>query len=133
MFLRLDGSDTESIGARIIETPVERERTEALRDPRSGFLAYVPTGSLKKGQLLATTGGNGRTIECATCHGDGLRGLGPVPGLAGRSPSYTMRQLVDMKHGTRKGIWTDLMTAVVARLNDDDMLALAAYTASLTP
>jgi cytochrome c553 len=133
MFLKLDGSDTESIGHRIIETPVERERTETLRDPRSGFIAYVPPGSIKRGAALATTGGNGRTSQCSICHGEGLKGLGPVPGLAGRSPSYTVRQLFDMQRGVRKGVWTDLMTSVVAKLSHDDLIALAAYTASLTP
>jgi cytochrome c553 len=56
-----------------------------------------------------------------------------VPGLAGRSPSYIVRQLYDMKHGLRHGQWTELMKAVVARLTEEDMVAIAAYTASLAP
>lgn len=132
MFLTLDDGGTEPIGSRIIETPVERDRTELLRDPRSGFIAYVPPGSLKKGETLATTGG-GKTERCAACHGADLKGLGPVPGVAGRSPSYTARQLFDMQRGTRKGEWSDLMKPVVAKLTNDDILAIAAYTASLAP
>jgi cytochrome c553 len=130
MFLKLDGRETEPIGQRIIEAPDDTERTEALRDPHSGFTAYVPVGSLKRGEALVTTGGGGKTTRCAVCHGADLRGLGPVPGIAGRSPSYTVRQLYDMQQGTRKGLWTDLMKPVVGGLSNDDLLAIAAYTAS---
>lgn len=59
------------------------------------------------------------------CHGTDLRGRGPVPGLAGRSPSYPVRQLQDMQPGTRKRIWTDLMKAVVGELTDEEMIASA--------
>ncbi len=129
MFVKLEGSGTEPIGDRIIEVPDDTERTETLRDPRSGFTAYVPVGSLKKGEALVTTGG-GKTTRCAVCHGADLKGLGPVPGIAGRSPSYTVRQLFDTQRGTRKGVWADLMKPVVANLTNDDMLAIAAYAAS---
>src|SRR6202008_84027 len=37
MFLKLEGSETEPIGQRIIEAPDDAEHTEALRDPHSGF------------------------------------------------------------------------------------------------
>jgi cytochrome c553 len=131
MFLPLDGAETEPIADRIIEVPEHPDQTE-LRDSRSGFIAYVPAGSIKKGEALVTTGG-GRTIACGVCHGADLHGLGPVPGLAGRSPSYQARQLYDMQAGTRTGLWSDLMKAVVAKLTPDDMLAIAAYTASRAP
>jgi cytochrome c553 len=54
-----------------------------------------------------------------------------VPGIAGRSPSYLVRQLYDMQHGFRTGEWTSQMKPVVAKLSADDMLAIAAYLASL--
>jgi len=131
MFLPLEGTETEPLGARIIEVPEHPDRTE-LRDPRSGFVAYVPVGSVKRGETLVTTGG-GRTTACGVCHGADLNGLGPVPGLVGRSPSYQARQLYDMKAGTRHGVWTDLMKAVVANLTDDDLVAIGAYLASRGP
>jgi cytochrome c553 len=56
-----------------------------------------------------------------------------VPPLAGRSPSYIARQLYDMQHGNRKGAWTALMAPVVGNLNPEDLLAAAAYLASLKP
>jgi cytochrome c553 len=127
------GAGTESLGLRIMETPVNPERTEILRDPRSGFIAYVPSGSLKRGEALAKTGGSGRTEACAVCHGSELMGLGPVPGIAGRSPSYLARQMFDMQAGARHGEWTDLMKPVVAKLTEQDLIDLSAYVSSLTP
>jgi cytochrome c553 len=121
------GKDTMPLGKRIIEVPAELERTEALRDPRSGWIAYVPVGSIAKGEALATTGGNGKTIACNICHGPDLMGLGDVPGIGGRTASYIGRQLYDMQQGTRK---TALMKAVVEKLTEDDFISLAAYVAS---
>jgi cytochrome c553 len=134
MFLVLEGAEAgkEPIGQRIIETPEKTEETEILRNPRSGFIAYVPPGSIKKGQALVVNGG-GKTVQCAVCHGADLEGLGPVPGIAGRSPSYIARQLHDMQLGFRKGTWADLMKPVVEKLTAEDMLNIAAYTASRTP
>ncbi len=127
-----DGSGaTEAIGQRIIEMPENLERTE-LRDSASGFIAYVPPGSIRRGEALATEGA-GKTTPCAICHGAGLKGLGPVPALAGRSPSYLVRQLYDIQHGTRNGPWSELMKPVVAGLSAEDLVAIAAYTASLAP
>jgi cytochrome c553 len=134
LFLILAGADagTEPLGQRIIEAPLNADATETLRDPRSGFVAYVPPGSVKKGELLATTGG-GKVTACTACHGTDLRGLGPVPRLAGRSPSYIARQLYDMQHGNRAGAWSPLMAPVVSKLDSDDMLNVSAYLASLDP
>ena len=56
-----------------------------------------------------------------------------VPRLAGRSPSYLMRQLYDLKNGVRKGPTTELMKPVVANLTEEDMVAIVAYLASLSP
>ena len=53
--------------------------------------------------------------------------------FAGRSPSYIMRQLYDIQHGVRNGQWAELMKPVVAGLSEGDMVAIAAYTASLAP
>jgi cytochrome c553 len=132
MFLTLEGNEKEPLGQRIVETPENAEGTEVLRDARSGFIAYVPVGSIKKGQALVTTGA-GKTTQCGLCHGADLKGLGPVPGIAGRSPSYLVRQMYDMQQGARKGTWTELMKPVVAKLTDDDLVAIAAYTTSLKP
>jgi cytochrome c553 len=131
MLIADESARTEPIGERIIEMPENLERTE-LRDSASGFIAYVPPGSIRKGEALANTGGS-KTTPCGICHGADLKGLGPVPALAGRSPSYIVRQLYDMRHGVRNGPWSALMKPVVAALSEEDMVALAAYTASLAP
>lgn len=131
MLIADEGAGTEAIGQRIIEMPENLERTE-LRDSASGFIAYVPVGSIGKGEALIN-GGAGKTTPCAVCHGAELKGLGPVPALAGRSPSYIVRQLYDIQHGTRTGQWTELMKSVVVGLSEEDLVAIAAYTASLAP
>jgi cytochrome c553 len=134
MHLKLEGAEagTEPLGARIVESPVNAEYTELLRNPRSGFIAYVPKGSIARGEALARYGNEGVT-PCTVCHGENLDGLAIVPGLRGRSPSYIARQLADMKAGKRSGAWTPLMAPVVASLGSDDILNLAAYLASLPP
>ncbi len=132
--LPLEGAEagTEPLGSRIVETPENVEHAENQRDPRSGWTAYVPVGSVKKGEALVTTGGNGRTVACSVCHGADLLGMGPVPGIAGRSPSYVVRQMYDMQQGARHGVWTELMNPVVEKLTSEELLNIAAYTASLT-
>lgn len=131
MYIPKPGGHDEAIGKRIIEMPEDFARTE-LRDSHSGFVAYVPKGSIARGKQLAS-GGEGKTRPCGYCHGESLTGLGPVPRLAGRSPSYLARQLYDLQAGNRKGQWSPLMTEVVAKLTPDDITALAAYLASLQP
>ena len=132
LFLPIDGAGTEPIGRRIVEVPESVEASEIYRNPRVGFVAYAPPGSIRKGEALATSG-SGKTLACGTCHGADLKGLGPVPGIAGRSPSYLVRQMYDMQAGARKGLWTPLMMKVVSQLSEDDMLEIAAYAASLKP
>ena len=122
----VENGGTEPIGTRVVETPEDLHRTE-LRDDASSFIAYVPTGAVARGEQLVTTGG------CAVCHGPQLRGLGPVPALAGRSPSYMARQLYDLQTGVRNGAWSDLMDAAVANLTVEDIVNIAAYTASIEP
>ena len=123
---------TEPIGERILEMPVNAEQFEH-RDTRSQFIAYVPKGSIAKGEALASTGGAGVTTPCATCHGPDLRGIAAVPGIAGRSPSYLVRQLYDFQQHARAGSMGALMAGVVETLSHDDMISLAAYVASLKP
>jgi cytochrome c553 len=126
------GNEKEPIGSRIIVVPQDEEGAKS-RNPHTGFLAYVPPGSLAKGEALATTGGGGKTVPCAICHGEGLKGLGEVPSLASRDPTYLTRQLMDIKSGNRTGAWITLMQQVVAKLDNNDIIALAAYAASRQP
>jgi cytochrome c553 len=122
---------TEPIGRRIIQIPVDPMQV-TIRNPHSGFIAYVPPGSIKKGEALAK-GGNGKTIQCDICHGEQLSGLGEVPRLAGLQPVYVARQLIQMQNGTSAGTNAALMKRVVAKLTEDDIISLAAYVGSLPP
>ena len=134
MFVETEGAEKgmEPIGSRVIEMPVDLERTE-LRDSKSSFIAYAPIGSIKKGEALVTTGGAGKTIKCSICHGADLKGIGNVPSISGRSPSYIARQLYDIQQGNRNGPWTQLMKEAVAKLTVDDMVSITAYLASRNP
>jgi cytochrome c553 len=111
----VEGAGEEPIGVQVVEVPEDLRRTQ-LRDDVSSFIAYVPRGALARGADLVNTGGNGRTVPCSTCHGPDLRGLGPVPALAGRSPSYMARQLYDLQQRNRDGAWSDLMDRAVRNL-----------------
>ena len=142
MFLPIEAERTELLAGRIIEVPESVEDTELLRNPHSGFIAYVPVGSVRRGKVLVTTGGaaiiNGKTVPgktfaCTTCHGADLKGVAEIPGIAGRSPSYLVRQLYDIQQGTRRAPLSLLMQPVVANLTGDDFVAIAAYVTSLLP
>jgi len=128
----VENGGTEPIGNRIIELPQNDEAAES-RDPRTGFVAYVPAGSIKKGEQLVATGGGGKTLPCTICHGPDLKGVGDIPPIAGRSPMYIYRQLNDIKIGARDGSMVALMKPVVEKLTDEDMVNLAAYLVSKEP
>jgi cytochrome c553 len=129
--LHPDGG-TEPIGRRILQIPEDPMRTE-LRDPHSGFIAYAPPGSIAKGEALVRSGEAGRTVPCAICHAEDLKGLGEVPRLAGQQPLYIARQLFDMQYGSSAGKAAALMKPVVAKLTEDDIIAISAYLGSLPP
>jgi cytochrome c553 len=142
MFVSIEAERTEPLAGRIMEMPENADATELMRDPHSGFIAYVPIGSVRKGEALVKSGAplvvdgkpiEGKTLACATCHGPELHGVAEIPGIAGRSPSYIARQLYDIQHGTRRSPLSQTMLPVVAHLTDDDLVAISAYVASLPP
>jgi cytochrome c553 len=132
LMLTITGPDAgwEPLGHRIVETPVNAEATEVVRDPRSPFLAYVPPGAVARGRRLVTRGAHGST-PCAVCHGADLGGVGVVPAIASRSPSYIARQLNDYRRGARHGAMSPLMIPVAGTLSDDDIIDITAYLASI--
>jgi cytochrome c553 len=132
VYARLQGAGTEAIGNRVVEGPPDFERHE-LRDDGMTYIAYVPPGSIKRGRSIATTGTNGLATACVTCHGAKLTGTGLIPPLAGRYPTYIVRQLLAFKTGARSTTASQPMQAVVARLSVDDMIAVGAYAATLAP
>ena len=133
MYITAGKEPTEPLAGRIVETPEDDHQANVLRNTHSGWVVYVPVGSLAKGKTLVTTGGGGKTFACATCHGENLMGVAEFPGIAGRSPSYMMRQLWDIKTGTRNGLYAEIMKPVVANLTADDLTAIVGYLASVAP
>jgi len=130
MLMPVEGGGSEPIGQRIVELPRDVAAVE-LRDPAAAYVAHVPPGSVERGRQLA--GDLARGAPCAGCHGPDLRGLGDIPRLAGRSPSYLMRQLVDFASGARQGAAAAPMVEAAKTLSEPDMIALAAFAASLPP
>jgi cytochrome c553 len=126
----MDGGEKEPIGQRIIEIPENVEHFVS-RDARARFIAYVPVGSIQKGRALAAS--SDLRVQCAACHGADLKGTAVAPGIAARSPTYMFRQLYDFRSGARKGANSETMKPVAEQLSMEDMIALVAYTASLTP
>ncbi|HEV2700025.1 MAG TPA: hypothetical protein VGV09_00220 [Steroidobacteraceae bacterium] len=123
---------TEALGQRIVELPIS---TVGLinRDSHSGFIAYVPRGSVAAGKMLITSGTGNGAPPCATCHGVGLTGMGDFPPIAGRPPNYMVRQLWGFQSGERHGGLAPLMQLVTSKWTAADMLDAAAYLASLPP
>lgn len=123
---------SEDLGDRLLEVAPDITRHQ-LRDPNLQYTVYVPPGSLARGKLLATTGDKGRTQPCATCHLANLRGDQNIPPIAGRFPSYLLRQMIAFRNGDRQGEHAAQMAPVVEKLTLEDMVALSAYVGSLYP
>jgi len=132
LYAPTEGAGEEPLGQRIIEVALDHERHE-LRDSASPYRAYVPLGSLARGERIVASGAGGLTQPCAGCHGADLRGAGPSPPIAGRSPVYIVRQLIAFRTGARVTTAGQPMQAVVAHLDVEDMIAIAAYVGSREP
>jgi cytochrome c553 len=131
MRLPLSGERTESLGSRIVELPVDPLGL-VYRDSHSGYLAYVPTGSVARGRTLSNGDASGLPA-CAACHGPKLSGSPAAPPIAGRLPTYIVRQLWAFHVAERNGDSGSAMRFVASRLGPDQMLDIAAYLASLPP
>jgi len=127
---------SEDLGQRLIEVAPDITRHQR-RDDRMQYTAYVPPGALARGKRLVTTGQeldkSAKTVICATCHLANLKGTDKIPPIAGRSPTYLLRQLLAFKNGARTGEAADQMKPTVEKLELEDMIALAAYLGSLYP
>ena len=131
MYFPLPGNETEPLGNRLIEIAGKLPEAFIYKNPRSNAVVYVPVGSIKKGEQLVTTDGDGRTIACIYCHGPDLLGSRPHPGNCRTPPPATScASFSDMQNGARTGTWADMMKPVVEKLTIDDMIAIAAYLLS---
>jgi cytochrome c553 len=126
----LSSGTARPIGSRIIEVPLDPTAFER-RDSRMSFVAFVEPGTVAAGRALAASGGPAGQ-PCASCHGEGLRGA-IAPPLAGRSPTSLLRQLAEFQVGTRHDAEAEPMRTIVRDLQSKQMIALAAYAATLKP
>jgi cytochrome c553 len=123
---------TEDLGDRMLEVATEIERHER-RDDRLEYMAYVPPGSLTRGKKLVVLNEGKKTVVCSSCHGATLRGMNDVPAIAGRPPSYLLRQMLAFKSGIRTNSQAAQMTPVVEKLELNEMIDVVAYVSSLYP
>ncbi len=120
----------ENLGQRLIEWAPDFRRHEH-RDDEMRYNAFVPPGSVQRGRKIAGMGIPGQLAPCTSCHGEHLQGVGLIPPLAGRSPTYLLRQLVAFKTKDRAGSSAAPMQAVAGTLGMSDMIAAAAYAATM--
>lgn len=102
----------------------------------TGLLFASATWAVPEAQSPAALGDPAKAQEivtkvCAACHGSDGNSTTPIyPVLAGQSPEYLYKQLVDFKSGARRNA---TMAPNVANLSDQDMRNLAAYYAMQSP
>lgn len=74
------------------------------------------------------TAGQGKTAVCAACHSaDGNSAIPNFPKLAGQNATYLVKQLKDIKAGSRQVVE---MTGLLDSLSDQDLEDIAAYFSS---
>jgi cytochrome c553 len=132
VYVAASGGAEEPLGQRILEFAPDAVRHEN-RDDEMRYVAYVPPGSIGRGERIAHAGTDSPASACVVCHGPQLRGVGPIPPIAGRSPTYVLRQLLAFQTGARAGASGWPMRTVVENLRIDGMIDVAAYAASLPP
>jgi cytochrome c553 len=72
--------------------------------------------------------GKAKAGACAGCHGANGEGVGPNPGLAGKSEQQIVQALADYKTGKRSNA---VMKSMASPLKDQEMADLGAYYSSL--
>lgn len=128
------------------QNPIMFGMVAALSDEDAADIgAYFQAQSVKeaaafdKAQIAAGRelykGGNLQTgiPACQACHGPGGGGTAGIgyPQLGGQFVDYTIAQLKAFKDGSRKNDDKSLMRAIVEKMSDEDMAAVANYIASL--
>lgn len=99
------------------------ESTRAIQEKERAAL-FPPASMIELGRTVAAS-------KCADCHGiDGMSTGESLPNLAGQRTIYLYRVLQDYQNDSRND---NSMKHVSRFLNDEAMLSVATYYASLTP
>lgn len=131
MWVPTKNAGREPIGERIFVTPVNLQLTK-LGDSHSGYIAYVPPGSIERGAVIASKG-VGTAPACESCHGADLHGVGVIPPLAGRMPNYIVHELILFRLDKRASAQAAPMRMEASHLTLKEMIDVAAYAASRKP
>jgi cytochrome c553 len=88
---------------------------------------------LARGHLLSRTGDESKQLQaCGNCHGpDGRGEKFAAPYLEGQLAIYLTNSIAAWKSGARKNDGGEIMATVAARLDAQDIAAVAAYFSTL--
>jgi cytochrome c553 len=79
---------------------------------------------------IATGSATAKELNCASCHADDYRGGKDAPRLAGQVSNYLVRQITEIKRGTRAH---PVVPKIAEKLTDARIEALGAYFGKLEP
>ncbi len=79
----------------------------------------------------------GRTVaeqhKCASCHTDSFRGERAAPAIADQREDYLIKALKDYRAADRPSVGVAAMNEAAAGLDDEEIVAVATYLATLEP
>ena len=128
-----------------IMQPVARDLTLSEMQDVAAFYAsvanppYAPPLAqnrdlIAQGRKIAEQGlDDAKVPACTSCHGVGGKGGMLYPFLAGQYQPYLRHELTLFKTGKRKGDLAHVMEAIASKLSDQQIKAVSAYFASLSP
>lgn len=101
-------------------------------------LAEVDPALAAKGERIFYNGIPARNLyACVNCHGERGKGKGPAitdfPVIGGQHRDYIIKELTDLRAGTRANDPAGMMRDIARKLDDDEIKALANYLSAQLP
>ena len=101
-------------------------------------LAEVDEKLASKGRNIFYTGIPQKNVyACVNCHGERGKGKGPVitdfPVIGGQHRDYVIKELTDLRAGTRANDPAGMMQNIAKKLNDEEIKELANYLSAQLP